>query len=73
MGVRTINRNITKKVVRRVPKIESKSTMIEEVKNIIDNIPSKKVKIEKNDKGLISRTDESVIVLNEDNKQLLND
>lgn len=33
----------------------------------------RKVKIEKKDKGLIERTEESTIVLTEDNKRLLND
>lgn len=72
MGLKVVFKDIAKKVVRRVPKTENKTDMIEEVKNII-NSPSKKVKVEKSEKGLISRTDESVIVLNEDNKQLLND
>lgn len=72
MGLKVVFKDIAKKVVRRVPKTENKTDMIEEVKNII-NSPSKKVKVEKSEKGLISRTDENVIVLNEDNKQLLND
>lgn len=35
--------------------------------------PKRKVKVEKKDKGLFERTDDSVILLTEDNKMLLND
>lgn len=35
--------------------------------------PKRKVKVEKKEKGLIERTDNSTILLTEDNKMLLND
>ena len=35
--------------------------------------PKRKVKVEKKDKGLFERTENSVTVLTEDNKMLLND
>ena len=35
--------------------------------------PKRKVKVEKKDKGLIERTENSTILLTEDNKMLLND
>lgn len=35
--------------------------------------PKRKVKIEKKDRGLLERTDNSTILLTEDNKMLLND
>lgn len=38
-----------------------------------DKLPKRKVKVEKKDKGLIERTDNSTILLTEDNKMLLND
>ena len=38
-----------------------------------DNKPKRKVKIEKKDKGLYERTENSRIILTEDNKMLLND
>lgn len=36
-------------------------------------IPAKRVKVEKKEKGIIERTENSKIVLTEDNKMLLND
>lgn len=38
-----------------------------------DTLPKRKVKVEKKDKGLFERTEESTILLTEDNKMLLND
>ena len=35
--------------------------------------PKRKVKVEKKDKGLIERTENSTILLTEDNKMVLND
>ena len=35
--------------------------------------PKRKVKVEKKDKGLIERTENSTILLTEDNKMMLND
>ena len=38
-----------------------------------EKAPKRKVKVEKKDKGLFERTENSVTVLTEDNKMLLND
>lgn len=38
-----------------------------------EELPKIKIQIEKKDRGLYSRTEESVILLTEDNKILLND
>ena len=45
------------------------------VKNILDNsqIPERKVKVMKKDKGLYERTSNSTILLTEDNKLMLTD
>lgn len=57
---------------------ETKDDMADERLEKIENImgvkaPKRKVKVEKKDKGLIERTDNSTILLTEDNKMLLND
>lgn len=45
-----------------------------EVQNILGSeIPERKIKTEKKEKGLYSRTEESTILLTEDNKVMLND
>lgn len=57
-------------------KEETKMENIEKVKKIVGEntvVPKRRVKTEKKDKGLIQRTTESVVVINEDNKMLLND
>lgn len=49
---------------------------LEKINNILDNneqLPPKKVKIEKKEKGLFERTSESTVLLTEDNKILLTD
>ena len=49
---------------------------VEQLKAIVGNdavIPKRKVKIEKKDKGLIERTEDSTILITEDNKMMLND
>ena len=38
-----------------------------------EDLPKKKVKVEKKDKGLFERTENSTILLTEDNKMLLTD
>ena len=44
------------------------------IENIIGSkAPKRKVKVEKKDKGLIERTENSTILLTEDNKMVLND
>lgn len=38
-----------------------------------DKLPKRKVKVEKKDKGILERTENSRVILTEDNKMLLND
>lgn len=68
-----------------VEKIEEKkeevminNETITQMENILNNVkkedlPKRKVKVEKKDKSLIERTENSKIILTEDNKMLLND
>ena len=48
---------------------------LKEVEELLDKagVPERKVKIEKKDKGLFERTENSTILLTEDNKMVLND
>lgn len=49
---------------------------IEKIKQVMGNdveIPERKVKIEKRDKGLLERTENSTTLITEDNKLVLND
>lgn len=49
---------------------------IEQLKTIVGDdtkIPKRKIKVEKKDKGLIERTENSTILITEDNKMMLND
>lgn len=54
---------------------EVMNSKIEQIENILsdEKLPKRKVKVEKKDKGLLERTENSVVVLTEDNKRLLND
>jgi hypothetical protein len=49
--------------------------VLDNVKNILDNenLPERKVKVMKKDKGLYERTSNSTILLTEDNKLMLTD
>lgn len=75
------NRGIPHKVAPKEEIIEKKTKetdmndKIEQVKTVLDieKAPKRKVKVEKKDKGLYERTEESTILLTEDNKMLLND
>ena len=75
------NRGIPHKVAPKEEIIEKKTKetdmndKIEQVKTAlyIEKSPKRKVKVEKKDKGLYERTEESTILLTEDNKMLLND
>ena len=75
------NRGIPHKVASKEEIIEKKTKetdmndKIERVKTVLDieKAPKRKVKVEKKDKGLYERTEESTILLTEDNKMLLND
>lgn len=47
---------------------------LEKIESIVGaKVPKRKVKVEKKEKGLIERTDNSTILITEDNKMLLND
>ena len=48
---------------------------IEQVKTALDieKAPKRKVKVEKKDKGLYERAENSVTLITEDNKMILND
>ena len=51
---------------------------IEQVEDLLNNMegkpmPKQRVKVDKKDKGIIERTENSKIVLTEDNKMVLND
>ncbi len=55
---------------------ETKMNNVEQLKSIIGDdakLPKRKVKFEKKDKGLIERTEDSTILITEDNKMMLND
>ena len=75
------NRGIPHKVAPKEEIIEKKTKetdmndKIEQVKTALDikKAPKRTVKVEKKDKGLYERTEESTILLTEDNKMLLND
>lgn len=54
--------------------IEMADERIEKIEAIMGvKAPKRKVKVEKKDKGLIERTENSTILLTEDNKMVLND
>ena len=61
--------------IKRKTKETDMNDKIEQVKAALDieKAPKRKVKVEKKDKGLYERTEESTILLTEDNKMLLND
>lgn len=65
----TVNNNIDKKDTIDM------NEKIEQIESVLDvnKVPKRKTKIEKKDKGLYERTEESTILLTEDNKMLLND
>lgn len=67
-----------KQVVDENKEVKEKVNMADERLEKIEKIvgtkaPSKKVKVEKKDRGLFERTKESTIVLTEDNQMLLTD
>ena len=60
------------KEVKKDKKMADES--LEKIEKIIGSkAPKRKVKVEKKDKGLIERTENSTILLTEDNKMVLND
>ena len=52
-----------------------KDNLVNAVENILDGVelPERKVKVEKKDRGLYERTSNSTILLTEDNKMMLTD
>ena len=62
-------------IIKKKTKETDMNDKIEQVKTALDikKAPKRKVKVEKKDKGLYERTEESTILLTEDNKMLLND
>lgn len=67
-----------KEIVDENKKTKEKVNMADERLEKIEKIvgakaPAKKTKIEKKDRGLIERTEESTVVLTEDNQMLLTD
>ena len=72
----TADTDVKVKVENKQPKEDEKMNNIEKLKKIVGEetkIPEKKVKREKKEKGLIERTEESTLLITEDNKILLND
>ena len=69
--------NETKKVEENKQIKEEKDMSderLEKIEKIMgEKAPKRRVKVEKKDKGLIERTENSTILLTEDNKMLLND
>lgn len=80
---KTPKRSRKKTVKKEEPAIENNeqntepmNENIEKIKQIVGQdaeIPEQKVKYEKKDKGLIERTENSTILITEENKMLLND
>lgn len=68
---------VTESVVNNVENVNDMADKnLEKVKALVGNdveVPKRRVKREKKDKGLIERTEGSEILLTEDNKMLLND
>jgi len=69
---------LTEEKVAENKEIKEKDKMADERLEKIEKIvgakaPKRKVKVEKKDKGLIERTDNSTVLLTEDNKMVLND
>lgn len=78
--IRPIRRNaVPHKISEAEENNKSNETEMEnlaKIKQIVGKetkVPRRKVKVEKKDKGLIERTDESTIILTEDNKMMLTD
>ena len=70
--------DLSKNVETENKEIKEQSSMnnIEQLKAIVGEetkIPKRRVKVEKKDKGLIERTENSTILITEDNKMMLND
>ena len=66
------NIKVENKIENTEEVMNDKITKVEEVLDI-EKAPKRKGKIEKKDKGLFERTENSTVLLTEDNKMLLND
>lgn len=66
------HKEIENKEDKQIKDMNEKIEKIEEILTV-DKLPKRKVKVEKKDKGLIERTENSTILITEDNKMLLND
>lgn len=69
---------VFKDVVNENNQVKEQTEMnnIEQLKAIVGDetkVPKRKVKVEKKEKGLIERTENSTILITEDNKMMLND
>lgn len=72
------NKEVKKETVEENKEVKKDKKMADERLEKIEKIigrkaPKRKVKVEKKDKGLIERTENSTILLTEDNKMVLND
>ena len=70
---KVLHKEIENKEDIQVKDMNEKIEKIEEILTTADKLPKRKVKVEKKDKGLIERTENSTILITEDNKMLLND
>lgn len=67
---------VEEQVENQIKETEVEMNNIDKLKAVIGDdvkVPKRKVKVEKKDKGLIERTENSTILLTEDNKMMLND
>jgi len=72
MATMFIGKNIRRRVVKPINNsVKNRNYELESIAN--GEAPNSKVKVEKNNKGLYERTENSTILLTEDNKMLLND
>lgn len=74
MVLTDLNKNV--ETENKEIKEQSGVNNIEQLKAIVGEetkIPKRRVKVEKKDKGLIERTENSTILITEDNKMMLND
>ena len=71
------NNRVPHKEVENKENIQKKdmNEKIEKIEDVLatEKLPKRKVKVEKKDKGLLERTENSTILITEDNKMLLND
>lgn len=72
--VKEVVENKTEKKNKNEEKMDTKITKITQILDADkENAPKRKVRVEKKDKGLFERTENSTILLTEDDKMVLND